>query len=94
MGAWIEIIELPIQREALKSLLSWERGLKFVTVVVLPAPSLSLLSWERGLKFMQILDKSYLSYTVAPLVGAWIEIGMTGSGKSIVLRRSSRGSVD
>ena len=34
---------------------------------------LSLLSWERGLKLPQIGQQS-ISITVAPLVGAWIEI--------------------
>ena len=33
----------------------------------------SLLSWERGLKFFRN-HKPVLSSTVAPLVGAWIEI--------------------
>ena len=34
---------------------------------------LSLLSWERGLK-SEILGSAFFSATVAPLVGAWIEI--------------------
>ena len=33
---------------------------------------LSLLSWERGLKFKKM--KKLGLYSVAPLVGAWIEI--------------------
>ena len=34
---------------------------------------LSLLSWERGLK-LKINTCRYTAFTVAPLVGAWIEI--------------------
>ena len=34
---------------------------------------LSLLSWERGLKFFKNFTVE-LQYSVAPLVGAWIEI--------------------
>ena len=34
---------------------------------------LSLLSWERGLKFTPVIN-STIRNTVAPLVGAWIEI--------------------
>ena len=34
---------------------------------------LSLLSWERGLKFF-LLQVPSVSISVAPLVGAWIEI--------------------
>ena len=51
MGAWIEINVYPV-------------------VVV---DTLSLLSWERGLKFLSACFLA-LSRTVAPLVGAWIEI--------------------
>ena len=36
---------------------------------------LSLLSWERGLKFMDIGCHTGKCRHVAPLVGAWIEIG-------------------
>ena len=34
---------------------------------------LSLLSWERGLKYLSLL-LSFPLFSVAPLVGAWIEI--------------------
>ena len=40
----------------LLSLLSWERGLKFATVVMERQAGLSLLSWERGLKYKQKKD--------------------------------------
>ena len=54
---------------------------------------LSLLSWERGLKFMfSALSPSDL--TVAPLVGAWIEIFIAAVSIYDSLCRSSRGSVD
>ena len=43
--------------------------------VLLIAPSLPL--WERGLKFPPRVH-SFLSKTVAPLVGAWIEINSQG----------------
>ena len=56
----------------LLSLLSWERGLKFVWNLMCPPRILSLLSWERGLKFCQTIPSSRPD--VAPLVGAWIEI--------------------
>ena len=51
MGAWIEIVKL---YEDLQD--SW-----------------SLLSWERGLKYLMVMQKC-LGISVAPLVGAWIEI--------------------
>ena len=35
----------------------------------------SLLSWERGLKYSHVVQ-SVQSSTVAPLVGAWIEIAL------------------
>ena len=54
---------------------------------------LSLLSWERGLKFTPIVY-STIRYTVAPLVGAWIEIMFKAHASVADLRRSSRGSVD
>ena len=38
-------------RKEKKSLLSWERGLKFCKTLLHFVYSLSLLSWERGLKY-------------------------------------------
>ena len=55
------------------SLPSWERGLKSLKIILLPLLNLSLPSWERGLKLEQAADK-IAKATVAPLVGAWIEI--------------------
>ena len=55
------------------SLLSWERGLKFVLTICSYRFTTSLLSWERGLKSRRsiLLVKNTV---VAPLVGAWIEM--------------------
>ena len=53
---------------------------------------MSLLSWERGLKYGLSLVVITMRI-VAPLVGAWIEIGILFVAK-IGIRRSSRGSVD
>ena len=57
------------------SLPSWERGLKFDMSITENIDKLSLPSWERGLKFE--IDKICIRIElVAPLVGAWIEIGI------------------
>ena len=51
VGAWIEITTLMSgYRMSLKSLLSWERGLKSLIFSILAPQNQSLLSWERGLK--------------------------------------------
>ena len=58
------------------SLPSWERGLKCYALHEKMKESTSLPSWERGLKSMKLF--LYLkTNTVAPLVGAWIEIDPT-----------------
>ena len=57
----------------LLSLLSWERGLKYITYVCLIMTAWSLLSWERGLKYITYVCL-IMTACVAPLVGAWIEI--------------------
>ena len=54
---------------------------------------LSLLSWERGLKYL-IFEPNTMFYSVAPLVGAWIEILYYLNFGLADYRRSSRGSVD
>ena len=44
----------------------------------------SLPSWERGLKCL--IENPYISpHDVAPLVGAWIEIGLTQKEVSVLL---------
>ena len=73
MGAWIEIIVSKCVYIATGSLLSWERGLKFLSACFLALSRTSLLSWERGLKFDNVQMETYVT-NVAPLVGAWIEI--------------------
>ena len=75
------------------SLLSWERGLKYALLDKLPKEILSLLSWERGLK-SPLKASQVGAPSVAPLVGAWIEMD---TGRWTLLwdsSRSSRGSVD
>ena len=57
----------------LLSLLSWERGLKYIILFGACRLVVSLLSWERGLKLLLSCAEASSS-TVAPLVGAWIEI--------------------
>ena len=51
----------------LLSLLSWERGLKFLPSCGEPATPRSLLSWERGLKFMVI----YAIFLIVPSLLSW-----------------------
>ena len=58
----------------LLSLLSWERGLKYLSSKGHAVSTTSLLSWERGLKYY-ITGAEMPQEAVAPLVGAWIEIG-------------------
>ena len=72
MGAWIEISFLLPYPVAMRSLPSWERGLKFDIPVTVFNGIPSLPSWERGLKYPA--DGSGAFQMVAPLVGAWIEI--------------------
>ena len=73
MGAWIEISKIKECKMDAMSLLSWERGLKYIPFSVIRASFTSLLSWERGLKSIGNYVSQY-DGNVAPLVGAWIEI--------------------
>ena len=60
VGAWIEIlVYITAIDPQLKSLPSWERGLKYVMVYPATRIQTSLPSWERGLKFAleQVKDK-------------------------------------
>ena len=77
----------------LLSLLSWERGLKYmtnwrvmypITVAPLVGAWIEILYTPPQIKIV----------TVAPLVGAWIEISCSKSLGKLPLSRSSRGSVD
>ena len=75
------------------SLLSWERGLKY-----------RIPNFNSNKKFVAPLVGAWIEIhmevdgtclpIVAPLVGAWIEIFNSFSLKIMVIRRSSRGSVD
>ena len=74
VGAWIEIIGLySAVNPCHRSLPSWERGLKLWGVDFDLDQLKSLPSWERGLK-SALHPLTLLVATVAPLVGAWIEI--------------------
>ena len=62
VGAWIEIKVNACAARAYESLLSWERGMKFINSSTSLSVSLSLLSWERGLKYFQkAIDMRILS---------------------------------
>ena len=50
VGAWIEIYTSVESTVILTSLLSWERGLKYISNIGYKTMEMSLLSWERGLK--------------------------------------------
>ena len=50
VGAWIEILSLVSMPKEMRSLPSWERGLKFRMLGLADTTSVSLPSWERGLK--------------------------------------------
>ena len=56
------------------SLPSWERGLKSRSNGSICLTDTSLPSWERGLK-SRTISYHIFALLVAPLVGAWIEIG-------------------
>ena len=50
VGAWIEILIHYAPYKYIGSLLSWERGLKYLSSKGHAVSTTSLLSWERGLK--------------------------------------------
>ena len=66
------------------SLPLWERGLKYHQTYPLRQMFPSLPLWERGLKLLY-QQSIQASDTVAPLVGAWIEITMPPDKKTISL---------
>ena len=77
----------------MKSLPSRERGLKLLYVTTLWFVLQSLPSRERGLKYKTSVALS-VKKAVAPLAGAWVEIGCTQHSQShSTYRRSPRGSV-
>ena len=80
VGAWIEIQKTQKQMQRRLSLLSWERGLKFIIATVIPhrvtvAPLVG--AWIE----MAYSDKITGGFYVAPLVGAWIEISQNQKPK-------------
>ena len=73
VGAWIEIVEVERRQTRSMSHPTWVRGLKFEH---LPEPldlAGSHPTWVRGLKF-QSPEHINGRTSVAPHVGAWIEI--------------------
>ncbi len=68
-------------RSCFVSLPLWERGLKCNRTHVLTNKNLSLPLWERGLKLWEC-QQNLLRESVAPLVGAWIEISSGGLSSS------------
>ena len=73
-GAWIEMdCARKARSEALKSLPSRERGLKYVDFPEVYAHTESLPSRERGLKY-NLIYALYDDVAVAPFAGAWIEM--------------------
>ena len=93
VGAWIEISKGMSASEWIKSLPSWERGLKFKGEAVGNNHCRSLPSWERGLK-SKAMYTQLERFKVAPLVGAWIEISDVRLRTPASGSRSPRGSVD
>ena len=101
---WAKLLSLPSWERGLKpphiilklklhkSLPSWERGLKQMDGQMNEPLTESLPSWERGLKLHQICNHE-IFFSVAPLVGAWIETVTPGDVIEIQ-GRSPRGSVD
>ena len=82
MGAWIEIPRKSETTPNKESLLSWERGLKYLLQVIFP-PLLPCRS-SRGSVDWNLLHQAGLKYSsVAPLVGAWIEIYMVEVKKAL-----------
>ena len=92
VGAWIEIEISSQAATAFESLLSWERGLKFLNRSYSWTSAVSLLSWERGLK--SLWRYALMAWSGRSSRGSvdWncCQIGCDNAGYC----RSSRGSVD
>ncbi len=73
MGAWIEILILPLYSTLIWSHPTWVRGLKFESVAESALVVQSHPTWVRGLKLIFPIYSNCKSY-VAPYMGAWIEI--------------------
>ena len=72
VGAWIETVLCVCAPEALRSLPTWERGLKQAGFLFPSVSDRSLPTWERGLKH-PFREQKGSPMWVAPHVGAWIE---------------------
>ena len=72
VGAWIEITTLQTSCIKALSLLSWERGLKYIDIFQHYQDEVAPLvgAWIEILE----LFATACGFLVAPLVGAWIEI--------------------
>ena len=89
----LKFVPLSLSVPFVLSLPSWERGLKSQTALHGIPTTWSLPSWERGLKSTW-WDTGVDVISVAPLVGAWIEILGSNAGAMGIRSRSPRGSVD
>ena len=92
VGAWIEIPFRTLSPRCHRSLLSWERGLKFAKATATADKGESLLSWERGLK--SLYATTILSRLLSLLSWERGLKSLTLLFALLPLRRSSRGSVD
>ena len=73
MGAWIEILYIFVPCKSSKSLLSWERGLKYCQYeygIFKEAVAPLVGAWIE----INGCTLDFWHAKVAPLVGAWIEI--------------------
>ena len=79
VGAWVEMPRSSTRRSfRWPSLPLWERGLKYLLSRRSKNGKKSLPLWERGLKFVIQLEIRF-ELTVAPFVGAWVEIQVSFS---------------
>ena len=93
VGAWVEIDgNVIIINPFISSLPLWERGLKSLLCIVIYNDWWSLPLWERGLKLAMFETRDY-GITVAPFVGAWVEISLAQTLANYVTSRSLCGSV-
>ena len=74
------------------SLLSWERGLKFI--ICINSFIIDCRSSRGSVDWNSFFMPQFRHKEVAPLVGAWIEIKISDAIGLSVFCRSSRGSVD
>ena len=93
MGAWIEInlcckLLLPALSHP-----TWVRGLKFLLSITILSTNWSHPTWVRGLKSFNGLENGGQE-TVAPHMGAWIEIKDLRIRKLTPKGRTPHGCVD